>query len=163
VRLDPLRLLTVIEIERRFLVDALPADLPEPVVIEQAYLTTVPVSLRVRRMGDRRILTIKSGSGLERTEIERDLTQPEFDALWNEATELRIEKRRHHVPLGDGWTAELDLFDGWLAGRRLVEVEFPSVEVADAFTPPAWFGREVTTDPRFTNSSLARNGWPAGE
>lgn len=153
----------MIEIERRFLVDALPSALPEPVHVEQAYVTTQPVSVRVRRMGDRRILTIKSGSGLERTEIERELTDAEFDALWSEATELRIEKRRHHVPLDGGWTAELDLFDGWLTGRRLVEVEFPTVDAAESFTPPDWFGREVTTDPRFTNSSLARNGWPAGE
>lgn len=153
----------MIEIERRFLVDELPGDLPEPVRVEQAYVTTVPVSVRVRRMGGRHILTIKSGSGLRRTEIERDLTEPEFDALWNEATELRIEKRRHHIPLDDGCTAELDLFDGWLAGRRLVEVEFASVDDAEAFEPPAWFGREVTTDPRFTNSSLARDGWPVDD
>ena len=150
----------MIEIERRFLVDELPDELPEPSRIEQAYLTTDPVSVRVRRIDDRRVLTIKVGSGLSRTEIERELVPAEFDALWSVATELRIEKRRHRVDLGVGLTAELDLFDGGLAGRRLVEVEFDSEDAAHAFVPPPWFGREVTTEPRYSNSSLARSGWP---
>ncbi len=150
----------MIEIERRFLVATLPDELPVPVPIAQAYITTVPVSLRVRRMGDRRILTIKSGRGLERTEIERDLSDGEFEALWNLGAELRIEKRRHQVQLDTGDVAELDLFDGDLSGRRIVEVEFASTDEALAFDPPAWFGREVTDDPRYTNSSLARHGWP---
>ena len=150
----------MIEIERRFLVDEIPGDLPEPVAVEQSYLATMPVSVRVRRLGTRRILTIKAGRGLERMEIERDLTDPEFDALWNVPSELRIAKRRHFVDLGGGHTAELDLFDGDLTGRRLVEVEFATTADAGAFTPPAWFGPEVTDDPRYTNSSLARFGWP---
>ena len=101
----------MIEIERRFLVDRVPDDLPTPIRIEQAYLTTEPVAVRVRRKNGARILTIKAGSGLSRTEIERDLTDDEFDALWNQPTELRIEKRRHELDLGGGHTAELDLFD----------------------------------------------------
>ena len=148
------------ETERRFLVDELPADLPEPAMIEQAYLTVEPVAVRVRRTGAHRILTIKAGSGLTRTEIERDLDDEEFDQLWALGDALRIAKRRHRIDLDAGHTAELDLFDGELAGRRLVEVEFPDESAADAFDPPAWFGREVTTDVRYNNASLAAAGWP---
>jgi adenylate cyclase len=151
----------VIERERRFLVASLPEPLPEPSRIEQAYVSTGPASVRVRRSDDRRILTIKTGSGRNRHEIERDLDQDEFDAIWAAATELRIAKRRHRIDVGNGLTAELDLYDGSLAGRRLVEVEFDSDDAADDFEPPDWFGREVTEDNRYTNSSLARNGWPA--
>ena len=104
--------------------------------------------------------TIKTGSGRNRHEIERDLDQDEFDAIWAAATELRIAKRRHRIDIGNGLTAELDLYDGSLAGRRLVEVEFDSDDAADDFEPPDWFGREVTEDNRYTNSSLARFGWP---
>jgi CYTH domain-containing protein len=150
----------VIERERRYLVAEAPDELPEPLRIEQGYLTTGRVTVRVRRVEDRHVLTIKTGAGRNRTEIERDLDHDEFEALWSEATELRIVKRRHLVPLADGLTAELDLFDGDLAGRRLVEVEFDDDSAADAFVPPAWFGREVTEDNRYTNSSLARRGWP---
>jgi CYTH domain-containing protein len=150
----------MIERERRFLVATLPPSLPPGSPIEQGYLTTDPVSVRVRRQENRFTLTIKTGSGLARTEIERDLSADEFDALWAVADDLRIEKRRHRVPVGDGHVAELDLFDGALAGRRIVEVEFDSDDAARAFEPPEWFGREVTEDRRFTNSSLARKGWP---
>jgi len=150
----------VIERERRFLVESLPDPLPEPKQIEQAYVSTGPASVRVRRTGDQHTLTIKTGSGRNRNEIERDLEQQEFQAIWDTATELRISKRRHDIELDDGHTAELDLYDGSLEGRRLVEVEFDSDSAADDFTPPTWFGREVTTDNRYTNSSLARYGWP---
>lgn len=151
----------MIERERRFLVDSLPDPLPAPRQIEQAYVSTGPASVRVRHVGDRFVLTIKTGSGRNRHEIERDLEQDEFEVIWAAATELRISKRRHEIDLDGGLTAELDLYDGSLAGRRLVEVEFDSDEEADDFTPPSWFGREVTTDNRYTNSSLARDGWPA--
>jgi adenylate cyclase len=150
----------VIERERRFLVASVPEPLPEPSRIEQAYVSTGPASVRVRRSDDRRILTIKTGSGRNRQEIERDLNQEEFDAIWAAATELRIAKRRHRIDIGNALTAELDLYDGSLAGRRLVEVEFDSDDAADGFEPPDWFGREVTEDNRYTNSSLARFGWP---
>jgi CYTH domain-containing protein len=151
----------VIERERRFLVASLPEPLPAPEQVVQAYLTTGPASVRVRRIGqNRHVLTIKTGSGRNRLEIERDLGADEFEALWDAATDLRIVKRRHRIDLGDGLTAELDLYDGELEGRRLVEVEFEDDAAADDFVAPDWFGREVTDDNRYTNSSLARSGWP---
>jgi adenylate cyclase len=150
----------MIERERRFLLAAIPADLPSPVHIVQGYLTTAPASVRVRRAGDRYFLTIKTGSGRNRVEIERDLEQAEFEALWSVATELRIEKRRHRIALADGHVAELDLYDAQLAGRSIVEVEFENDESADAFVAPDWFGLEVTENSRYNNSSLARHGWP---
>ena len=151
----------MIERERRFLVTSLPEPLPVPKRIVQAYLSTGPASVRVRQIGDdRHVLTIKTGSGRNRVEIERDLDADEFRALWDASTELRIEKRRHRIDVGDGLTAELDLYDGDLEGRRLVEVEFADDAAADGFVAPHWFGREVTEDNRYTNSSLARYGWP---
>ena len=59
-----------------------------------------------------------------------------------------------------GLTAELDLFDGVLTGRQIVEVEFNDDATAAAFTPPVEFGREVTDDHRHTNAARARDGWP---
>ena len=35
-------------------------------------------------------------------------------------------------------------------------MEFPSAEEAAAFAPPAWFGREITEDPRFSYGTLAK-------
>ena len=42
----------------------------------------------------------------------------------------------------------------------VAEVELASE--ADAFDPPAWFGREVTDDPAFSNAALAADGLPEG-
>ena len=156
----------MIEIERRFLVASTPDALPTPARIEQAYLTTEPIAVRIRHVDDQHILTIKGGSGLERLEIERELTAEEFDALWKHATELRISKHRHRIGLGtDGndRVAELDLYAGDLSGHSIVEVEFPSVEAAERFDPPDWFGREVTLDQRYSNAELARSGWPTDD
>jgi CYTH domain-containing protein len=150
----------MIEVERRFLVDELPTMLDRGSAIEQGYLMTTPAAVRVRRRDTTFTLTIKTGSGVARTEIEREITADEFDALWAVATALRISKRRHLVALASGHVAELDLFEGALDQRRIVEVEFDSTAAAHDFVPPAWFGREVTDDGRYTNAALARNGWP---
>ncbi len=153
----------MIERERRFLVRDVPDGIADGSRIVQGYLMTEPAAVRVRRRDEAYTLTIKTGTGLVRTEIERPITIDEFDALWDVATDLRIEKHRHLVPLPNGLVAELDLFNGPLAGRRLVEVEFATDAAAADFEPPAWFGREVTDDGRYTNAALAREGWPAGE
>lgn len=130
--------------------------------IVQGYLTTSPAAIRVRRVDDGECtLTIKAGAGVSRTEIERTIDADEFEALWALATELRIEKRRYPIALAGGLVAELDRFDGDLAGRSIVEVEFASTDEAAAFDPPDWFGREVTDDGRYTNAAIARHGWPA--
>ena len=60
----------------------------------------------------------------------------------------------------EGQAFELDEFAGKLAGLRIVEVEFESREAAAAFTPPPWFGEEITDDPRYLNANLALHGLP---
>ena len=67
------------------------------------------------------------------------------------------------MPLPDSsLVAEVDLFEGELAGLCIVEVEFDSVEASGAFAPPPWFGREVTGVAGWSNAELARRGRPSG-
>ena len=49
-----------------------------------------------------------------------------------------------------------DVFQGELAPLVLVEVEFPSEEAALSFTPPSWFGEDVTFTSAYHNSTLSR-------
>ena len=56
--------------------------------------------------------------------------------------------------------AELDVYHGELTGLVTVEVEFSSLEEAESFSPPAWFGEDITEDKRYKNKNLARNGRP---
>ncbi|MBP1755259.1 MAG: hypothetical protein H6Q59_1657, partial [Firmicutes bacterium] len=67
-----------------------------------------------------------------------------------------VYKTRYLIPLRDGLTAELDLFEEILQGLIIVEVEFPDLQSADDFCPPEWFGLDLSSDRRFTNYHLSK-------
>ena len=69
-------------------------------------------------------------------------------------------KKRYLVPLEQGLTAEVDLYEGSLSGLMTTEVEFPSLEAAEQFVPPEWFGRDVSGEKAYKNTSLSLNGMP---
>jgi len=150
------------EIERQFLVTDLPA-LPETYeVIRQGYVAFIP-EIRIREIdGSRFLLTVKRGAGLVREEWETEISRQEFESLEGRLyPETRmIEKRRYRIPLSDGRMAELHVHVGHLEGLSYAEVEFPATEEARAFQPPAWFGREVTENERFSYAALARQDAP---
>lgn len=144
------------EIERKFVVRELPAKVRERPGddIRQGYLSIEPAEVRIRsREGRPHELTVKSVGGLERAEVNLPLTPEQFDELWP-LVQRSIEKERTAFQVGE-WTAEIDIYGGKLAGLVVAELEFPSVAEAQAFTPPLWFGSEVTTDPRYRNVALA--------
>ncbi len=145
------------EIERKFLIKQLPPQLSEyeHSKIEQGYLCTDPV-VRIRRRDDRYTLTYKSGGMLAREEYNLPLTAEAYAHLKPKADGLIIEKTRYLIPLDDRLVIELDLFEGVHTGLILAEVEFDSIEEAKAFTPPDWFGEDVTYDSRYHNSTMSR-------
>ena len=67
-----------------------------------------------------------------------------------------ISKRRYLIPMENGLTIELDVFYEPCKGLLLAEVEFPDEASANSFSPPAWFGEDVTFDGRYHNSYLSR-------
>ena len=123
------------EIERKYLIEKeqLPTDLASYPFhkIEQGYLCTSPV-VRIRRQDDDYFLTYKSKGGLV------------------------ISKTRYLIPEKNGLTIELDVFHEDYEGLLLAEVEFPSEEAANSYTPPAWFGRDVTFSSDYHNSTLSK-------
>lgn len=157
-----------VEIERKFLVadpaaGIAGAERSDP--IRQGYVAVDPagVEVRVREIGERRLLTVKRGTGEIRAEVEFEIDRATFAELWELTGERRIEKRRHFVPAAEGGLVyELDVYDGGLAGLATVEVEFPDPERSSSFAPPAWFGLEVTGDERYSNARLALDGLPEG-
>jgi adenylate cyclase len=152
------------EIERKYLIERLPDDLErhpsEP--IDQGYLTAggEGAEVRVRRRGEATVLTVKAGAGRSREEEELAIDPERFERLWRLTAGRRLRKRRHRIPLPGGVEAELDVYLDALEGLRVVEVEFPSEEAADAFRAPAWFGPEITGDARYSNRELAERGAP---
>ncbi|MCD8331693.1 MAG: CYTH domain-containing protein [Oscillospiraceae bacterium] len=144
------------EIERKFLLWQLPEKLEDcpHTSIEQAYLCTQPV-VRVRRKGAEFWLTCKGEGLMARAEYELPLSEQAYLHLLSKADGRRIQKERYRVPWGER-TVEVDVFQGDLAPLVMAEVEFSSVEEAEAFQPPAWFGREVTYDPAYTNAHFSQ-------
>ena len=152
-----------LEIERKFLVSSIPAWLGEcdSAEIAQAYVALDgDTEVRIRRHGDAHSLTIKSGAGLVRTEVELDLDAAGFDELWPLTEGRRVVKRRHLVAT-EQLHFDVDVYAEDLEGLAVAEVEFSSVESSEAFEPPAWLGREVTEDRRYKNRSLAERGVPS--
>ncbi|MGH9085877.1 MAG: CYTH domain-containing protein [Acidimicrobiales bacterium] len=151
------------EVERKFLVPAVPdpVRVGHGVRLRQGYLAIDgAVEVRIRVADDAARLTVKVGEGLARTEVEVVLQDQDVHALWPHTEGRRIEKVRHRQTIAGGLVAEVDLYDGALAGLCTVEVEFPSRLLADAFTPPSWFGPELTGDRRWSNAALAIEGRP---
>jgi CYTH domain-containing protein/CHAD domain-containing protein len=150
-----------LEIERKFLLVEAPGwleNLPA-VSIEQGYLALADeVEVRLRRVGARRLLTIKKGSGEIREEVELEVDPAQFEALWPLTESQRLTKKRYRAALGEGLEAEVDVYGGRLEGLLVVEIEFPSEQRSREFSPPAWLGEEVTGDPAYANRNLAVNG-----
>ena len=146
------------EIERKYLIQS-PPDGYETWPshqIEQAYLCTEPV-VRIRREDDSFYLTYKSNGLLAREEYNLPLTGEAYAHLLEKADGIILSKRRYRKPIeGTDLTIEMDVFSGNYEGLILAEVEFPSIEAANTFVPPAWFGEDVTLSGEYQNSRLSR-------
>ena len=145
------------EIERKFTINKLPDNLEQCpcLTLEQGYLNTDPV-VRVRRENDDFYLTYKGKGFLAREEYNLPLNEEAYYHLREKADGLIISKKRYCIPYNEKLTIELDVFEAPLAPLVLAEVEFESIEEANAFTPPAWFEKDVTEDRSFSNSELSK-------
>jgi adenylate cyclase len=150
------------EVERKFLVSERPElDDADSEEIDQGYLAVgEDGEVRLRRKGERRLLTAKMGVGLSREEAEVELDREAFERLWPLTEGRRLHKRRHVLP-HDGLEIEVDVYAGELDGLVIAEIEFGSEEEARAFEPPDWLGVDVTGDPRYLNETLAAEGAPS--
>ena len=148
------------EIERKYLIkdiNTLPINLKDYPhhEIEQAYLNTDPV-IRVRRQDNDYYLTYKSKGLMAREEYNLPLNKISYEHLLEKADGNILTKTRYEIPLNDHLTIELDIFHGKFEGLILAEVEFPSMEEAENFTPPEYFGEDVTFSTEYHNSTLSQ-------
>lgn len=145
------------EIERKFLLKSLPGNLNDYPFhqIEQGYLCTDPV-VRIRRQDKEYYLTYKSKGLMVREEYNLPLTRDAYEHLLPKIDSILISKKRYLIPLDSRLTIELDIFEGELAPLILAEVEFPTEKDANSFTPPEWFGEDVTYSTDYHNSVLSK-------
>lgn len=146
------------EIERKYLIDidTLPEDYQNYPCrhIEQAYLNTDPV-IRIRKDNNKHELTYKSKGLMAREEYNLPLDEASYQHLLTKIDGRLIRKKRYMIPLNDSLTIELDVFEDDLAPLLLAEVEFPDEASALSFTPPEWFGTDVTFSNEYHNSTLS--------
>lgn len=144
-----------IEIERKYLVNNLPDNLDSypSKDITQAYIDMEP-EVRIRKLGDDYFLTKKSDGTIKREEIEVSITKQEYEEYLLTIINNKIEKTRYYIPVNAA-LAELDIYVGVLEGLKVVEVEFDSMEDAEKFIEPDWFGQEVTDDKKYKNKNLS--------
>lgn len=149
------------EIERKFVVKYLPEGIDDAPYtdIRQSYISVEPV-IRIRKADDEYILTIKGRGDISREEKEIFISRQEYENLRKKAETREVVKRRYFYPLEDGHTAEIDIYEGELEGFRIVEVEFGSLEEAEAFAPPDFFGKDVSRIDDYKNVKLALYGIP---
>lgn len=144
------------EIERKYLIRRLPENLSQYRCkkIAQGYICTNPV-VRIRKSDDEYYLTYKGKGLMAREEYNLPLTQEGYEHMLPKIDGRLIEKSRYLIPLDGKLTAELDIFEGDLAPLIIVEVEFDSLDAANSFIPPEWFGEDVTESRKYHNSNLA--------
>lgn len=145
------------EIERKYLIHHLPDgyDKFPHKEIEQGYLSTEPV-VRIRKAGGIYTLTYKGSGLMVREEYNLPLTKEAYEHMRPKTDGILIHKERYRIPFQEKYTIELDIFLDTLAPLMLAEVEFPTEEEANAFTPPEWFGEDVTFSEKYHNSTLSR-------
>lgn len=163
-----------LEIERKFLIrfpdlKMLEEFCSKKARISQTYLQAVPgLTRRIRRSE----IFGEAGSdvfywytekekitNITRIEREREITKEEYDLLMEEADPdaRTIHKTRYNLHFQD-LCFEVDVFPEW-TDRAFCEVELD--DESRVFELPKCLEviREVTDDHRYTNASLARNGF----
>lgn len=143
------------EIERKFLVKSLP-DLSgaKSSEIKQGYVSISP-EVRVRELAGKYYRTEKGEGTVMREEREWEISENEGKELFSKIQTNVIEKTRYYLPYGK-YTIELDVYKGKFDGLIVAEIEFPTLNEANSFTPPEWFSEDVSEKKEYRNKILAQ-------
>lgn len=132
-------------------------------LIRQCYLSDSPdATVRIRILDDRAYLTVKGrNEGCVRDEWEFEIPVTDAEEMTEKlAHGFAIDKTRYRVPY-KGFTWEVDEFHGRHEGLIVAEVEMKSADSHPELPP--FIGKEVTSDPRYYNSVLAKSSKPIEE
>ena len=151
------------EIERKFLIRSgqFPESLEEVerADVEQGYLALEP-QVRIRKKttadGDEFILCIKGKGSLARTEVETVLTEKQYYELKDMLDRRMITKeyRKYRLPSSDLFLEVSIVNKGWPEEFMYAEIEFESVEAANAYRPGLYLREEITYSPDYRMGRL---------
>ena len=152
-----------VEIERKFLVTDLKEinlDIYEKEQIIQDYLysdkfSTIRKRHIIKNDEHKYKYTIKTGKKkYSVNEIEKDITEEEYNDLKLNPNNKTINKIRYIIPYINDLKIELDIFKGEYEGIMFAEIEFKTEEDAENAKVPKWFGKELSG--KVTNGMMAR-------
>jgi len=152
-----------VEIERKYLLRALPPAVAGAEVVEmaQGYVPGRKLVERLRHVrsaaGETWFRTVKLGSGMARHEYEEETTRRIFETMWPLTEGRRVTKRRYYVrEEGSARVWEIDDF----TDRTLVLAEVELRDEDEEVVVPDWLApylvREVTGEGTYQNSRLAK-------
>lgn len=135
------------EKERVFLVKELPKDInkfkPIPISVGDFFESNSKDALKIKQKGDKYYLIKKeTNTARERVENVIDIKQGEYNSLVKCAVQFH-RKNRYLYPYKK-YELEVDQYLDQLDGYVRAEVEFVNDEDMINFTPPEWFGDEIT-------------------
>jgi adenylate cyclase len=147
------------EIERKFLVtgEGWRENTQRAVRYRQGYLNDAKdCSIRVRVGAGKAFLNIKSATlGVQRHEYEYPIPFDDANEMLDRFCQgALVDKTRHYVQ-HEGYTWEVDVFEGDNAGLVVAEIELQ--DEAERFPLPSWVGAEVSDDPRYYNVCLVKH------
>ncbi|MFU1795681.1 CYTH domain-containing protein [Paenibacillus azoreducens] len=155
-----------LEIERKFLLPEYPADLireheiriEKEQLIDQTYLAIHgDQELRVRKIQDltskqvEYTHTFKKGHGIAREEVEYSISEGLYEQMINAHQAVPLIKKRTTAVWGDK-VIEIDDYEQ--IQLLVLEVEFASVEEAENFNAPGWFGNDISSEKQYSNKKV---------
>ena len=143
------------EIERKFLVDKFPniGDFTQK-RIQQGYLmVTENENLRIRIINNTKAFVCFKSKKTDLARNEYEFQVSIVDGLeMLKLAKFKLEKVRQTVVI-DAGQVDVDFYKN---GKYVAEIEFDSEDEANNFTPPDWFGLEVTNDLNYSNIEIAK-------
>ena len=147
-----------LETERKFLTVS---DAWQPSCVRSVKLTDGLIAaadgrkVRVRIAGDEAFLTVKGArKGLSREEFEYPIPLEDAKHLIAHHCEGRVVTKTRHFVVVDGFTFELDVYDGLLDGIIIAEAELTSPD--QVIPRPSWLGEEVTGREEYRKINMLR-------
>lgn len=152
------------EIERKFLVVGNSwRTLAAGEHYRQGYLTTKRErTVRVRIVGPKGYLTIKGiRTGISRLEFEYEIPGEDANIMLDTLCERPLIEKIRYKLVCNGLHWEVDEFEEENKGLIIAEVELRHEK--QQIELPEWIGREVSYDPRYSNSNLVKNPYSKWE
>jgi len=146
-----------IEIERKFLVKKKHPIFEKGTHIEQSYLSYAEnKEIRVRISKNTCKLTIKIGKNtISREEFEYNIPLDDGIRLMHTCELQKPIKKIRYKYKFEGYTWEIDFFEGDNEGLILAEVEVESEK--SSIIKPDWIGHEVTNDSKYYNVNIFKS------